>query len=267
MSSSTVTYTSIPSDSDLPQWGFHLMDPDEFEAPQSLEQAPPSPDYMPGPEYPEYVASSDDEIPVEDQPLHVDALPTALSLGYVDDSDPLEEDPDEDQKEDPKEYLATEETESFEIDESATTPQPPQTMVQVSMTHFHRAHIYVRPHTPPSASTEALIAETDIPEVEMPPRKKACFTAPTYRFIDTLDASIRASEGRVMIAVGEVNERVTNLATTQRQDAHELYAWSCSEDKSTILEALIGTQEARTTSLEAQVGTLWTQHDRLEWQR
>ncbi|GKA67184.1 hypothetical protein Tco_0766992 [Tanacetum coccineum] len=35
MSLSTVTYTSISSDSDLLPWGFHLMDPDEFEALQS----------------------------------------------------------------------------------------------------------------------------------------------------------------------------------------------------------------------------------------
>ncbi|GKF55446.1 hypothetical protein Tco_0165786, partial [Tanacetum coccineum] len=92
-----------------------------------------------------------------------------------------------------------------------------------------------------------------------------------YGFIDTLDASIRASKGRVMTAVGEVNERVTDLATTQRQDAHELYvrcedtqddqallrayislltrkrereAWSRSEDRSTALEASIKTLEA-----------------------
>ncbi|GJU98418.1 hypothetical protein Tco_1327689 [Tanacetum coccineum] len=75
MSSSTITYTSISSNSDLPPWGFYLMDLDEFEAPQSLEQAPPSPDYVPGPEYPEYVAPSDDEIPIEDQPLPADASP------------------------------------------------------------------------------------------------------------------------------------------------------------------------------------------------
>ncbi|GJU94425.1 hypothetical protein Tco_1319181 [Tanacetum coccineum] len=61
-----------------------------------LLEAPPSPDYVPGPEYPEYVAPSDDEIRVEDQPLPVNALPTALSPGYVADSDPLEEDPEED---------------------------------------------------------------------------------------------------------------------------------------------------------------------------
>ncbi|GJW36579.1 putative reverse transcriptase domain-containing protein [Tanacetum coccineum] len=41
--------------------------------------------------------------------------------------------------------------------------------------------------------------------------------------IDTMDTSIHASESRVMTAIGEVNDRVTDLATTQRQDAQELY--------------------------------------------
>ncbi|GKE49408.1 hypothetical protein Tco_1480666 [Tanacetum coccineum] len=126
MSSSTVTYTSIPSNSDLPPWGFHLMDPAEFEAPeeasQSLEQAPPSSDYVPSPEYPEYVAPADDEIPVEDQPLPDNASPTTLSPGYVTDSDPSEEDPEEDPKEDPADYPTDggdddEEEESFEDDD------------------------------------------------------------------------------------------------------------------------------------------------------
>ncbi|GKB57352.1 hypothetical protein Tco_0913538, partial [Tanacetum coccineum] len=81
--------------------GFHLMDPDEFEAPQL---APPSPDYVPGPEYSEYVAPSDDEIPVEDQPLPVVASPIALLPGYVVDSNPLEEDPEDDPEEDPADY-------------------------------------------------------------------------------------------------------------------------------------------------------------------
>nr|GEU58059.1 reverse transcriptase domain-containing protein [Tanacetum cinerariifolium] len=44
-----------------------------------------------------------------------------------------------------------------------------------------------------------------------------------YGFIDTMDGSIRASESRVMTTVEEVNERVTDLGTTQRQDAHKLY--------------------------------------------
>ncbi|GJS69339.1 putative reverse transcriptase domain-containing protein [Tanacetum coccineum] len=123
---------------------------------------------------------------------------------------------------------------------------------------------------------------TDIPEVEMPPRKRACFTAPShmfeieessdaatarqikpvlthvvdYGFIDTLDASIRAFEGRVMTAVEEVNRRMTDLATTHRQDA---------EGK--MIPSPDRAHEARITALEARVTTLQTKHGRIEWQR
>ncbi|GKB96238.1 hypothetical protein Tco_0982375, partial [Tanacetum coccineum] len=70
-SHATVTYTSISSDLDpwRFQWVSDAEPPSPEAASQSPEQAPPSPDYVLGPEYPEYVAPSDDEIPVEDQPL------------------------------------------------------------------------------------------------------------------------------------------------------------------------------------------------------
>nr|GEW54530.1 reverse transcriptase domain-containing protein [Tanacetum cinerariifolium] len=75
---------------------------------------PPSLDYVPGPEhppspyvpeleYPEYLAPSDDEAPLEDQPLLADALPIAASPDYVADSDP-EEDPEEDPEDDQADY-------------------------------------------------------------------------------------------------------------------------------------------------------------------
>nr|GEU35683.1 hypothetical protein [Tanacetum cinerariifolium] len=53
-------------------------------------------DNVPGLEYPEYVAPSDDEVSIEDHPLHVNGSPTALSPSYVANSDPSEEDPEED---------------------------------------------------------------------------------------------------------------------------------------------------------------------------
>nr|GEY29149.1 putative reverse transcriptase domain-containing protein [Tanacetum cinerariifolium] len=75
-------------------------------------QAPPSPDYIPGPEEPEqapplpdYVPSpkhADDEIVAEYQPYTEDASPTAQSPEYVPESD-LEAYPDEDDDEDPEE--------------------------------------------------------------------------------------------------------------------------------------------------------------------
>ncbi|GJZ76727.1 hypothetical protein Tco_0641399 [Tanacetum coccineum] len=61
------------------------------EHPPSLVEVP----YVPEPEYPEYLVTSDAETPLKDQPLPADASPTALSPGYVADSDP-EEDPEED---------------------------------------------------------------------------------------------------------------------------------------------------------------------------
>ncbi|GKA26715.1 hypothetical protein Tco_0712824 [Tanacetum coccineum] len=66
-----------------------------------VPEHPPSPDYVPGPEYPEYLVPSNDEVPIEDQPLPTDASLTTLSSGYVADSDASEEDPEED----PAEYL------------------------------------------------------------------------------------------------------------------------------------------------------------------
>ncbi|GJX83983.1 hypothetical protein Tco_0333464 [Tanacetum coccineum] len=142
MSSSTVTYTSISSDYDEPSdagslgvvvYGYdglpmHPVDPYVEAALQAPKQAPPSLDYVPGPEhppstdyvpdpeepeqaplsldyvpepeYPKYLVPSDAEAPMEDQPLPDAASPTALSPGYVADFD-SEEDPKEDPEEDP----------------------------------------------------------------------------------------------------------------------------------------------------------------------
>nr|GEY04039.1 hypothetical protein [Tanacetum cinerariifolium] len=81
-------------------------------------RAPPSPDYVPDPEhlpspveipyilepeYLEYVEPSDDEAPLEDQPLPADASPIAASPDYVADSD-MEENPEEDPEDDQADY-------------------------------------------------------------------------------------------------------------------------------------------------------------------
>ncbi|GJR08845.1 hypothetical protein Tco_0791497 [Tanacetum coccineum] len=59
---------------------------------------PPSPveiPYIPEPDYPEYLVPSEDEAPMEDQPLLADASPATLSPGYVPDSDPEEDSEEE----------------------------------------------------------------------------------------------------------------------------------------------------------------------------
>nr|GFC29588.1 hypothetical protein [Tanacetum cinerariifolium] len=70
--------------------------PDYIPGPEEPEQAPPSPDYVPGPEH------DDNEIVAEDQPYAEDASPTAQSPEYVLESD-LEAHPEDDDDEDPKE--------------------------------------------------------------------------------------------------------------------------------------------------------------------
>ncbi|GJW31849.1 hypothetical protein Tco_0051881 [Tanacetum coccineum] len=321
MSSSTVTYTSISSNSDLPPWGFHLMDPAEFEAPPSPdyvpgpehppspdyvhgpeepEQASLSPDYVPKPEYPEYLVPSDAEAPIEDQ--LDDASPTALSPGYVADFDPeedLKEDPeedhanypadggddddndDDDEKEDEEDE---EEEEHLALADSTipSTPLPlPSPPTHTSLTYaeaplsYRAVRIQLRAaslsthHPSKIPSSPLLLPSTthrdDLPKADMSLQKRARFTAPTsrfevgecslaaarqtrhtlahrvdYGFIDTMDASICASESRAMTAVGVVNERVTNLATTQRHDTHELQVrYEDAQDDQALLGAQV----------------------------
>nr|GEX11320.1 reverse transcriptase domain-containing protein [Tanacetum cinerariifolium] len=122
-SSSTVTYTSVytnskpervfwGADEELSDGGSPRVIVYGYDGLPMQPVAPLSPDYMPGPEhtpapievpyvpeleYPEYLASSDEDVPVEDQPYAVVNSPIVLSLGYVAESD-LEEDPEEDSK-------------------------------------------------------------------------------------------------------------------------------------------------------------------------
>ncbi|GKD99424.1 hypothetical protein Tco_1387408, partial [Tanacetum coccineum] len=100
-------------------------------------QAPPSPDYIPGPEepqspplpdfipepvYPEYMPQEDEVFPAEEQPLPAAASPTAQSPDYVLESDPEadpEEDDDEDPEEDPVDYPADGGDDGDDEDESS----------------------------------------------------------------------------------------------------------------------------------------------------
>ncbi|GKD71450.1 hypothetical protein Tco_1325540 [Tanacetum coccineum] len=74
--------------------------PDYVSESEESEQAPLSLKYVSGPEYPEYLASFDEEVPVEDQPYAV-ASPVM---------DPVH---------------SAEETQPFETNESAASPPPP----------------------------------------------------------------------------------------------------------------------------------------------
>ncbi|GKB27948.1 putative reverse transcriptase domain-containing protein [Tanacetum coccineum] len=250
MSSSTVTYTYVYTNSEPKRvfWGAdeELSDegslrviiygydglPMQPVAPPSLDyvpgpEHPPSSDYVPGPEhpplpvevpyvpdpeYPEYLVPSDAEAPLEDQPLPDDASPTALSPGYVADSD-MDEDPEEDPEEDHTDYLADggdgddEPSDDYNDDDDTDDEDAsPQTKVPFAQTRLRRARKTISLEPPMSASIEARIAEhaaaptpplpisspplplpsplttsptdagTDIPQARDAHRKSACFT-------------------------------------------------------------------------------------------
>nr|GEW69033.1 hypothetical protein [Tanacetum cinerariifolium] len=59
-------------------------------------EAPPSPDYIPGLEYPEYLPPADDVLPAEEQLLSAAVSPTAELPGYITDSEPKMEPEEED---------------------------------------------------------------------------------------------------------------------------------------------------------------------------
>nr|GFA01706.1 reverse transcriptase domain-containing protein [Tanacetum cinerariifolium] len=153
------------------------------------------------PEHLEYHASLDDDIQVED-----------------DDEDP-EEDPNEEHEpedEDTREPSRdSDETEPFEEDEPAVTPPPPR---------YRRARIFVRPQTPMVASTQELInafatgsspfllpptslaydqaplghrttmirRRDDIPEEDIPHRRRFAFTDPLHG-CDIAESSVAAT--------------------------------------------------------------------------
>nr|GEV63727.1 hypothetical protein [Tanacetum cinerariifolium] len=107
-------------------------------------------------------------------------------------------------------------------------------------------------------------------EADMPLRKRVRFTDPSYRFdiressaaatarqtgpaltcsvdygfIDTLDASIRATNERVMTALEGVNKRMTDLAATHRYASEEFYTrYQDAQDDRSLLQDRISTLE------------------------
>nr|GEV16939.1 hypothetical protein [Tanacetum cinerariifolium] len=253
------------------------------------------------PDEPEDGEEDDHEDPEED--------PSEEHEPKDDDEDP-EEDPNEEHEpedEDNKESSeGSDETDPFKEDEIAITPLPPR---------HRRARISVRPQMPMVASTQALIEafaagsspfplpptspayeqaplghrtamihmRDDIPEEDMPPRRRFVLTAPSpgaprsqYDFLDTVEAgqdlirspshdartiaraadkakdvgyvrALQASERRMMTSIEEVNLMVSY----QAQEVHQAYLSS----------------EAQNRELLARLETLKTHMSRMEWQR
>nr|GEZ41385.1 hypothetical protein [Tanacetum cinerariifolium] len=200
---STVTYTSISSNSDGPSWGFPFMNAGLMELDEH------APVYAPVPQHPEYHAPSDDDIQVED-----------------DDDDPAEdpikehepEDDDEDPEEDPNEEhesKGSDESEPFKEDKIAVTPPPPRHRHRAAMIHrkddilvedMPPRRIFIRTGPPPGCD----VAESLAAAAARAPRSH-------YDFVDTV------SEHRMMNSIEEVNLRISYQAQVRRQESENFY--------------------------------------------
>ncbi|GJU92870.1 hypothetical protein Tco_1317626 [Tanacetum coccineum] len=120
--------------------------------------------------------------------LPADASPTALSLGYVADSDPSEEDPEkdhadggDDDDDDKEEEEDEEEEEHLAPADSITLPAvdhvPSAAMIWSSAASLLPLHAPSSPLLLPATNHIE-----DVLEADVPPRKRLCLTAPTPTF-------------------------------------------------------------------------------------
>ncbi|GKE28074.1 hypothetical protein Tco_1443458, partial [Tanacetum coccineum] len=301
---STVTYTSVYTDSEpgrvfwraneeLSDGGSPRVIVYGYDGLPMQPVAPPSPDYVPGPEHPpspDYVpAPEHPPSPVE--PLPANALPTALSPGYVaysdpeeypkedhadypadggdDDDEPSDDDDDDTDDEDEEPFEdEDEEEEHLALVDTSTITLFPQLGIQRHL-RLIKARIaeYAAAPTPPSPLSPwspplpqipssplpplpvslfippPVDRREDIPEAELPPRKRLCLTALTSRYevgesstaaprptgghrADYRDVWVDLTEAVEEVApatLDGVNARVTELAAVQEQGTQDIY--------------------------------------------
>nr|GEX41821.1 hypothetical protein [Tanacetum cinerariifolium] len=214
---SAVTYTSVHSEAR--SWSIPSEDPYEEAAQQLLEQAPRSPEYVPDP------------IELEDHvPLHIHEHP--VDLVSAEDEAPIEA------------YI-------LEVASPPTPPLPPSFLSpRIRPLHTRAAMAQMRAAVPSTyhsllpSGTPLLLPiplpvpstsrKAEIPEADMPPRKRLLLTAPRRgcevgessaaaarqpgptmarsvdcSFVDTIKTRFRDTERRMMTALEMVNMRVS----------------------------------------------------------
>nr|GEV51570.1 reverse transcriptase domain-containing protein [Tanacetum cinerariifolium] len=180
-----------------------------------------------------------------------------------------------DDDEDPKENLRVEgsdETEPFEEDETAVTPPPPR---------HHGARISVRPQTPMTASTQALIdafaagsslfplpptnpaydhaplgrrvatirMRDDIPEEDMPPQRRFVLTAPSPGF-DVAESSAAARAPRSQYNFVDIVEAGQGLICSPGHDAQTIARVADRAEDVSYVRALHAFEHRMMTSIE-----------------
>ncbi|GJZ89275.1 hypothetical protein Tco_0661057, partial [Tanacetum coccineum] len=235
------------------------------------------------PMYPEYLAPSNDDLdPAEAQPLPASVSPTALLPDYSADSEPFKEDLEEEPSEEEEEELSasadsppaglyidlpSEGTDvcptsdplpsSIDalVDSWIAAPIPPlQPPLQLPSPLSPLSSPLPRIPSPPLLIPSPTCRDI-IPEADMPPRKRARFAAPSQRFEiressaaaaarQPMSTLARGTDYGFVTALEEVNERVTDLATSYRQDSHEFYVrHQDAQDDRAVLQARVSSLE------------------------
>nr|GEV08415.1 hypothetical protein [Tanacetum cinerariifolium] len=168
--------------------------PDYVPGPEEPEQAPPLPEFVPKPVYPKFMLLEDEILPAEEQPLPAADSPTADLLGYILESDPKEnpkKDAKEDPEEDPANYPADggddddgssddDEDDNVEEDEDEEEEEHPAMVDSILPPPVHRtkARISIPVHAPTPVCLDFLTTSTVSPPllVSSPP----LLAIPTY---------------------------------------------------------------------------------------
>nr|GEZ08610.1 reverse transcriptase domain-containing protein [Tanacetum cinerariifolium] len=138
------------------------------------------------PEYAEYLVPSDAEAPIKYQPLHDDASPTALSPGYVANSDPVEvldedpaERPDDEGDDDDDDDEEEDEEDEHEEEHLASADSTTLHIVDPALITEYSSDP-TSPSLPPSPLTPL---SSPIPQIPSPPLllpSPPTYTSPTY---------------------------------------------------------------------------------------
>nr|GEU75092.1 putative reverse transcriptase domain-containing protein [Tanacetum cinerariifolium] len=196
-SHATITYTLMSSYEVIVNGYFRMpMDPLDPYAQLVMEapplpnyipgpEVPPSPDYIPGPEYPEYLPPADDVFPAEKQPLPVVVSPTAESPGYITDSepkmDPKEEDGDDEKSEgDSIDYPTSRGDDDADDDGDDLSKDDADDEDEESSESKEEEEEHLALTGPaPALNSSISASEEGILEADKPLQKKARFTTPT----------------------------------------------------------------------------------------
>ncbi|GJS22740.1 hypothetical protein Tco_0451372 [Tanacetum coccineum] len=316
----------------------HVPSDDDSQA----EDHPYAEDASPNAESPGYIADSD--LMEDDTDAYsIDYLdePGTDDEDEDEDEDPEEdhseehEPENEDAKED-KSFEDSDKTEPFEENETAATPPPPrspQTRIPFSQTRLRRARKTVRLEPPMPASMEARIAEQavvpipptsptydqaplghkaamirmrdDIPEEDMPPRRRFVLTAPLpgcdvaessaaaaaraprgqYDFVDAVEvgqglirspghdvrtiarAADRAEDvGYVRALQTSEHRMMTSIEEVNLRVSYQAQRTAYETELHEVRQAYLSS-EAQNRALLARLETLETHMSRMEWQR